>query len=1690
MAPPDSKPQSNTPEASGEASARAATKRRFWPGKRWRKRIGIGILVLLLLPLLAYGLFLIPAVQTGTAKTLASWASKRSGTEVDIERIRLRMVRKFYFAGVHIADFNGDTLLNADELVVRIDRFQPFAKRLDLRHVKARNLQFVMRRERDAEHFTFNEFLASLGAGTASDETTPPPAGETTGTAGTPSDTTGAPPAADQAASGKAWKLSLDGIELADSRFQFLDARNRSFLTVDMPHFSIDLRRADPVNKFLHARRLEGRDLDIVMYMPDTLKGPRLKPLPEVPSIDPGGWVFRVDEWRFRNSRYAHDNAWRAAREGLDFNHLDIRGIELALRDVSYAVDTIQARIDRIEGIDQSGAHIVDFQADARFTTQELDLTGMRLETPGSVLKDSFHMAYESFREFAEFEDRVRLDARLEGSSLAMADLRWFAPDLESVNGVIDVDGHYYGEINDLRGRDVDLSFGRSSRLKGRFNVNGLTDPENAFVEFRLDGLQSTAADLKALLPGVDFPPRLPVLGLFRASGEFIGFPRDFVAFGDVQTAIGDVRSDVNLKIDQALDEVRYSGNIALDGFDLGRWTGNTEWLGPATVRSTVKGGGSANGFGVGNLSAELGAEATELVVRGYTYDNMTFDGTLTGGFVEGTLVSRDANFDLDFDGSIDLREDQPVFDFQSDLRFVDLQALGFTKETLRLIGNVELNMVGDHIDSLRGMARISNLFIQDSLRIYTLDSIRLTASEDADGRNMELAGPGIRAAFQGNYQLTRMPDAIRQLLAEYFPDAGIRPAEPVPDQDLTFAISLRNSRGFQRLLHPELGDLHNVSISGSLESAQNAFDFRARIPDPKLGQLRLDNWLIDVHTEEGSINGFSRVDQVAFTDSLVLPTTELRTDYAGDSLIFRILMGSDQDPDRLNLAGVVRSADSSFRFRILPSEIVTAGQRWEVDPNNSLAFGRNKLLAEDFSIHNGEQRISLHSLDKKGYSSWLDLDLEQVQIGQLLNALKLNPARLSGELNGRVSASNITKEPGFAGSLRVDGMALDGLPFGSTVVNASLQRPQNRLNFTIALTGENRMTGRGHLDLDPNGAVEADMDIERLSIAPFGRYLEGLLDQIEGDLSGEARLRGSFSNPRFAGSLKLEDGGMRLVYLNSHYSIPEVDMQWTDGKLAIARCQVYDPYGNSGTLKGNLRYGPLDSWRFEGLEINTDQLLFMDTDREQNPAFFGTAFGAGRVSIDGPTSDLTVTVNARSNPGTSLTVPITYGPSVGGSDFINFFDPDAESDPAEDEKAIRKRLSRVRFDLFLDIDRDAEVALELLGDRLRGRGNGTLQMNLSTLGDFSMSGVYEVEQGDYAFSFQDVITKDFRISPGSRVVFSGDPYLAELDLNAVYAVRATEYDLIGDQLTEMSNAEIERARDPRSFEVWLDLTGSLANPEIDFDIRPASGVTTTAPFERRLFEVRQDENELNKQVFGLLVMNRFIPDESGITPLLSGAGSSVSEFLSKQLSVYLTDWLSSFLLEDVNVDISYRNFQTAEDQLTQQELQVDLSTEIFNDRISVNLGGNFDLNQSATVTDAIDPSQGVAGDFEIAYDITPDGRIRLKAFQRSDYNLYLGRNIGETGIGIFYSTEFNKLYDLVEDRRRRRSQRKAEKALQRDGTSSQDGIREEETAPERDDAAAPPMDPNLNSDVDAERDADPDPIDDVPDPLEETPPR
>jgi hypothetical protein len=1566
-------------------------------------------------------LFLIPAVQSWMAQRAASYVANKTGMDLRIERLRFVPLKKLELESLQIIDHHGAEVLRADVLHAQASLFNPFRSTLHLASVEIEGGQFGMHRAYGDSLFTFNEFMRMLSHGNL-EKTAPKEKDPNTG-----------------------FQVLLDKLILKDSELVFRDDHGRMHFDAKVPSLQIDLKQFDLRKEFIRAEKLDLQLSMLEFHKQPGEPGPSFKELREISPIAPGDWEILVDELNLQVDHFIFDDPEKEPRAGLDFAHLDMKEVGVQLRNLDYYGDTIQTEITQIRAIDKSGASIEELQAQLYMTNRRIELEQMQLQTPYSNLQHAFSMEFEGFSAFGNFEENVFMRANMDNSLIALVDLMHFTQEIDVIGSDLKLSGEFRGPLSNLKARDMQIAFSDNSYLEGRFDASGLPRIQETFVEFRIADLSSNASDLATLLPDVALPDNLPELGQFNFSGEFIGFPSDFVAYGNLQTAIGQANSDLNLKIDSGANRLTYSGNVALQDFDLAAWTDN-EQLGLVSLEATTNGTGLARGLAVENTEAKLEAVIQEFVFREYAYHKLNFDGEVSSGFISGSLESEDPNFDQSFNGTIDLTGEIPAFDFESDFRSVDFYELNLSDAPLQMQARVDMNFEGGHIDSILGQAYIRDLFLTDSLRTYILDSLNIESSIETFGRRLEIRSETFDVELRGRYELSRLADASVQIADHYFPDAGLMSKDStISDQDFRFDISIRDSKEFQRLIDERLGRIINSSVAGRYKSIGPFIDMRGIIPQLTWGDIRSDTLSIDLHGDPRRIDFFGRSEKILNRGSVLLPATVVESAYAQDSMNLQLFLGKDTDPDRLNFKSSIRAEDGAFVMRVLPSQIISRGESWTIHPNNSIKYypQSQTLTADNFLLQSGEQLIRLSSLDKDGYDSWLDLDFEKAQIESLLGAWRKDHFGLYGKINGHLYLSNITTDAGMAANFKVDEFQVDSIPIGDLDLNMSWQQSENRLNFNTLLDGENKLRGRCGLHLGRNdGRVDANLKIERLSIEPFSRYLVGLFDQMEGDLSGEVNLTGTVEDPVFSGNAQVQDAALRLIYLDVKYQIPQLNIDVQRDGLQLLSSNVYDALGNQGLISGAVRHEGLSQWRFDNLRLSTDQMLFMDTDLSENPDFYGKGLGSGVVTIDGPFDNIDLVARASTLKGTDVTIPIFGGPSVSGAEYIYFINPAEEG--KEQTKGRKRNYSQVNFTFFLNVTEDAEATIDL-GDKLHGRGYGDLQLEINTAGDFRMSGLFTVTEGDYNFSLQGFLPKPFQINPGSTITWTGDPYAALLNVRAVYEARASEWSLISDYEASLSAAEIDAAQQARDILVYLDLTGELSAPNIAFDIEQKQGqFGGTSIFDRRLQQIKADDNELNKQVFGLLVLGQFIPQESGINPLLSGVNTSVSEFLSSQVSFYVSDWLNQFV-DGVNVDIAYYSAEEAGnsatvDELSQQELEIMLTSRLLNDRIYVNVGGNFGVGQNNDAN-----SGAVAGDFKIEYAITPDGRIRIKAFQRTDYDVIQQRNIGETGVGVFYSEEFDSIQDLINKNRERKRRRKAE-----------NGLRSEQEDPVDDEAIQP----------------------------------
>jgi hypothetical protein len=367
----------------------------------------------------------------------------------------------------------------------------------------------------------------------------------------------------------------------------------------------------------------------------------------------------------------------------------------------------------------------------------------------------------------------------------------------------------------------------------------------------------------------------------------------------------------------------------------------------------------------------------------------------------------------------------------------------------------------------------------------------------------------------------------------------------------------------------------------------------------------------------------------------------------------------------------------------------------------------------------------------------------------------------------------------------------------------------------------------------------------------------------------------------------------------------------------------------------------------------------------------------------------------------------------------VEFGDKTIEGDPFM--KKIDSEVSDTVKSTFRGIDLTARLALTdqetltviidpLTGDQLTVKGNSTLTLQIDPTGDIHLTGRYEISEGTYNLSFYKFVKREFSIDKGSTITWLGDPINAQMDIRAIYDVQTSPIELFSNQLTGAATDEVNRYKQRLPFLVYLKLSGDLMQPDIGFELQMpmASRNALGGSVYARLQDINTRESDLNKQVFALLILKRFIADDPFENQEPGGFESTARRSVSKILSEQLNRLSQNIKGVELSFDIkSYEDYSSGQGQ-GQTELQVGVSKSLFNDRLVVKLSGNIDVegeNSKRQATDYI-------GDLALEYKLTPDGRLRITGFRNSDYDMIDGE-LTETGAGLIYVKDYNTLSEL-----------------------------------------------------------------------------
>jgi hypothetical protein len=1292
----------------------------------------------------------------------------------------------------------------------------------------------------------------------------------------------------------------------------------------------------------------------------------------------------------------------------MNYNNIHVSNINGRFSDIDFKGDTIYAQIHDLNAVEQCGMTLNSLTTKVKLSPVQLRCDSITLRTPNSYVKGGFSFNYSQWEDYLDFINKVYIKGRLKDSTFVnMKDIAYFAEDINGFKETFFVKGNVRGYVNELNGNEMDVSYGSNTRFMGDISFTGLPDIDKSYIHFDAEQLSTSKQDLERFpIPPFDKPSYLALpsemskLGVMTYRGKFDGFINNFATYGTFKTGVGNIKTD--LQLDNTKKVVQYSGSITSTNFNLSKLFPGIKQVGAVSLSAKVKG----KGFNMQDLDTKFDGVIQSITVNQYKYDNVKIDGLIKNKIFEGNVVSKDTNANFDFNGTVNFTNRVPKMDFISTVNNFDLEKTHFSTSKLngKVSSQIYINLNGDNIDNLSGQINFDNTIYKTAEKTYKLSTFNLELDQATSLKNIKLSSSIVNARMKGKYKLSTLPHAFEQYINSYFPTFVKNDHRYIYNDEAEIKIRIKDFTLIKELFIKDLMISPDTRIETSFDAAISYLNLKTNCDLIDYAGVKIKKNSLNINSLPHGISLDYAAGSINLTDSFAFKNPVIKLNANDRTTRFDIGWNNRVTPNNSGtIGGTAFFENSKVDIKLDKAKFIVVDSIWQVVKATPITIDTSFAVSiNSLTFYNQNQLITFDGKLSDKREDKIDVFIQNFKLSQF---------------NGFLSASKINVDGTVTGNTNIYGA------FGKTIINSDVSFNQLKLNNRLIGSGEVtsvydpendlvKINGFSAFARDLDGNLmkniefdgyylpkkkEDNLDItfkaEPFDVSLLQPFLKDILTFKIGYLNGAGRITGTPDKPLINGKFKFFKCVMLVDFTNVQYSVNgSIDIMPT--QINFDNLEMRDTRGNLGIVSGNIFHNNFKDMRID-FDINTTKLMVLNTTAANNPAYYGTAYASGNAGIYGFVDDIRMEINMKTNGGTYFYIPLDGPSEIGSNDFIRFVSKDTI------KQVVNKTPSNFSLDFNLEATPDAEVQLIFdakSGDVIKARGAGNLNMKINSKGKFDIFGDYELTTGDYLFTLENFVTKKFEIQKGSIIKFNGDVYNANIDIAAIYRQRAS--------VRPIYPADSSGKR--YTVECKLYMKNKLTQPDISFGIDlPTIDESTRSAIKSILL----DENELNRQVFSLLLLRSFITPIAatgggGIT-----AGGAVANTGSEMLSNKLSNWLNG-VTKEVDVGVNYRPGTG----LSNDELDLTLNKQLFNNRLVID--GNFGVannTNSAKSTTSTNNSSNLIGDVTLEYKLTESGRYRVKGFNRSNDNTQVINSGGPftQGVGIFYREEFENLSEL-----------------------------------------------------------------------------
>lgn len=1616
----------------------------------WRRIENI-VFGIVLLFLLLYLILQMPAVQNWLIRKITTYLSEELHTRVEIRNVNISFFDNLVLEGFYVEDLKGDTLLYAGELTAGLNSniFTLLNNKLEFNEISLSKARFNIRRSEGEYDNNLQFILDYFDSGPTRPPKKPTP-----------------------------FRIRVQNLRLNDVEFLTDDKVRGQRMVFRVPSAAIKVNNLDIPSKIVDIRSADFHGFSFTME--DTPS----RPLPEravpvaraisssVDSINKTLPVkpmqffigrFSLDDGRFRMDKYSEVTNYILRPDVMDYEHLNVRDIDIQADSVIFNGDLVfQGILKNLSAREKSGFILSHAEASRVVVCDTLvGLYGTKIQTPGTVLGDTIALHYNRYPDFNKFNDRVRMEIRLDkGSKLRIGDINYFSEDVannpffeKNTEEVAEISGVISGKVNNLKGRDLDIKLDENTYMKGTFDGNNLTGSDEGpqTIGFKFEPLRSDFTTITRIIPGFTAPEYFYRLGKIGFTGHYDNiYGYDHILEGKIMTDLGGGDVDLKLDLSEGRDNAIYSGHMDMSNFDLATWTGNSDF-GPTSFNIRIK--EPSRGLTLKTLDASVVGRIDTFTFRNYDYQNISLNGDFKDFIFHGDLGIDDENIKFDLSGDINLKDSIPQFDFGAKLTRLDLGALNLLEEDWILSADIQhIRLKARRMEDLAGEIELRDFMVlQDHEQTHRIDKLSFASGRRPDGtRFFNIRSDLVDGEMTGVFDLATAPKTLAQLFARQHPAFAAQMGMPAPDttvltDDYTMWLRIKNTEGFTNLFASDLDTLRDIYANARVSARRGYSQMLLIAPYLKYGGLELQDVNLAWNGEPDSSFYNLRIPTAILSGKYQLPPLRLDGFLTDEDMTFNLEANdSTSIVESINLDGVLSTVDSLWQIKFNASEIALFKTEWYMDEDNYIRFGKNYFEPRNFDLMSGNLRLNV---DKHNEGRGLRLSLANFDIGFLNNFVEDTTLNFRGRISAiDVTAENLYLLQNIEANIDIEEVFVREKSYNSFYGYLKMAHLQAPLEWrfvaqkgietpTLRFTGAWLPPGNEPQAVEPfetinPGEFRGKVQADSFQLAVLETFIPGI-SKTSGKFNANAILFGNLKNIGVKGDVQIVNGQFQLDYLKSMSHIKNQKITLSEYKIWADGDTIWDATEkHAAVIRGGINHNHFRDWALAcQIESLDDKFMILNTLPEDNSMYYGQGIGRFKAIFSGTFLRTNIVIDAITGKDTRLYIPVTGTADAQAVNFINYKPKNQDTTNTKVKKLVTDEINGLNLEMNLTVTDEAEIQMifdEKTGDIIKGRGEGDITLVITRTGEFKMYGSYQIVQGEYMFTLLNWVNKPFNVMKGGTINWYGDPYGAQINLDATYEENTSLYNLLRDEIELIPSASSEAGKATRVV-VTMHLKGDLMKPTISFDLdfpNISSQLKTLADNKLRL--LRQDQNELNRQVFGLVVVGSFLPSNTGDfiqnSDYLASAFNTLTQVLSNQLSNYLSELASQWFggaVSSLDFDIAYNEYQNAltdPSQPTQigRELEFRLTGGFANDRVTVQFGSQFGLGQPSGASTVQDGFLGE--DVTVEIQLTQNRQWRLKVYQRTEPDIAGGQRRARYGIGINFRKEYDSFSEMMAD--------------------------------------------------------------------------